>query len=234
MRPLSAPRSSPSREQAPRPHKRGHKTHKAQGKALSSTLQPSGATEQPKQAKRGGRESKKRRTTQYYQSHKRSDSEEHPPRENSASSSKARTQFYPSPQRPGAQPAHRQDKIDQEWEEEAGEDREFELTHTYRIKEKVYNAVSEAIRAGHKLDHNRTTWGLSQLHPATALSILSNLSHPMYTSSQQYVDHCVGDGWHADSTHQRGHPQTQHEVQGLSAQAPRTNQGRHKKPQDKK
>ena len=128
---------------------------------------------------------------------------------------------------------HQQDKADQELEDAAEDGREFELTHTYRIKEKVYNAVSQAIRAGYKLDHNRTTWGLSQLHPATALSILSNLSHPMYTSSQQYVDHCVDDGWHADSAHQRGYPQPQHEVLERSAQASRTDQGRHRKPKYK-
>ena len=97
-----------------------------------------------------------------------------------------------------------QDK-DQEWEDAAEEDREVELTHTYRIKERVYNAVTQAIRAGYKLDRNRTTLGLAQLQPEAALRILSNLSHPMYTSSQQYVDHCIGDGWHADSANHLGY-----------------------------
>ena len=121
---------------------------------------------------------------------------------------------------------HQQDK-DQEWEDAAEDDREVELTHTYRIKERVYNAVSQAIRAGYKLDRNRTTLGLSQLHPEAALSILSNLSHPMYTSSQQYVDHCIGDGWHADSAHHRGYQQPQHQVLESTAQAP---MDRHRKP----
>ena len=229
MRPLSTSRSSPSREQTSRPHKREHKTHKEQGKALSNTLQPREATELLKHAKQGGRESKKRRTTHHHQSHGGADSVE--------SSPKAWTQTHPRAQRPGVQSAHQQDKIDQEWEGDAGEDREVELTHTYstyRLQEKVYTAVVEAIRAGHKLDLNRTTWGLSQINQATALIILSNLSHPMYTSAQQYLDHCVDDEWHADFGQQRGHPTTQYDPQGRDAQAQSSNQCLHAKPQYKK
>ena len=110
---------------------------------------------------------------------------------------------------------HQQDK-DQEWEDAAEDDREVELTHTYRIKERVYNAVTQAIRAGYKLDRNRTTLGLSQLQPEAALRILSNLSHPMYTSSQQYIDHCIGDEWHNSAQH-LGHQQPQRQALASAA-----------------
>ena len=76
--------------------------------------------------------------------------------------------------------------------------------------------------------------GLSQLHSATALHILSNLPHAMYTRAQQYVDHCVDDGWHAQSTQQRGYPQPYHEVLERSAQTPRANPDRYRKPRDKR
>ena len=118
----------------------------------------------------------------------------------------------------------------QAWVIAEEDDREVELTHTYRIKESVYNAVTHAIRSGYKLDRNRTTFGLSQLQPEAALRILSNLSHPMYTSSQQYVDHCIGDGWHADSAHHRGYQQPQHQALESTAQGP---MDRHRKPKYK-
>ena len=118
----------------------------------------------------------------------------------------------------------------QEWEDAAEDDREVELTHTYRIKERVYNAVTQAIRAGYKLDRNRTTLGLAQSQPEAALRILSNLSHPMYTSSQQYIDHCIGDGWHADSAHHLGYQQPQRQALEGTAQDP---MDRHSKPKQK-
>ena len=229
-RPLSAPLSatSPSREKVPRAHTRVHKTHKAQRKApRSGAPHASGTMEQPKQSKHAGRDSKKPRTRPHQQEHMHTDSDEYPPRENNASSSKAHTC-------PEAQPTRLQDKATQEWEYAAEDGREIELTHTYRIKEKVYNAVSHAIHAGHKLDHNRTTWGLSQLHPATALHILSNLPHAMHTKAQQYVDHCVDDGWHAQSTQQHGYPQPYREVLERSAQTPLANPDRYRKLREKR
>ena len=224
-RPLLAPLSatSPSREKVPRAHTRVHKTHKAQRTApRSSAPHASGTMEQPKQSKYAGRDSKKPRTRPRHQEPIHTDSDEHPPRKNRASSSKAHTC-------PEAQPTRLQDKATQEWEYAADDGREIELTHTYRIKEKVYNAVSHAIHAGHKLDHYRTTWSLSQLHPATALHILSNLPHAMHTKAQQYVDHCVEDGWHAQSTQQHGYPQPYREVLKHSTQTPLANSGRYRR-----
>ena len=79
----------------------------------------------------------------------------------------------------------------------------------------MYKAVTNAIHAGYKLDHNRTTWGLSQFYTSTALHILSSLPHAMYTNAQQYVDRCVEDAWAAQSTQPRTLPQPKHEKQTL-------------------
>ena len=118
----------------------------------------------------------------------------------------------------------------QAWVIAEEDDREVELTHTYRIKESVYNAVTQAIRSGYKLDRNRTTLGLSQLQPEAALRILNNLSHPMYTSSQQYIDHCIGDEWHNNSAHHLGHQQPQRHA---LASAAKDTTDRHCKPKQK-
>ena len=87
------------------------------------------------------------------------------------------------------------------------DDRLIELTHTYKIRKDVYRAFMRAAHAGHRFDHYLATWGLSQLHPATALRILSSLPNTMRTKAQQYVDYCVEDVLLAQSTRQHGDPQ---------------------------
>ena len=115
----------------------------------------------------------------------------------------------------------------QSWEISQEYGREVELTHTYRLQERVYDAVTQAIRAGYQLDRDRTTLGLSQLQPAAALRILNNLPHPMYTCSQQYIDHCIGDERHKNSAYHFGHQQRHRHALAIAA---KYTTGRYHKP----
>ena len=112
---------------------------------------------------------------------------------------------------PEAQPPPKSDKAAQDWEDTAEDGPEIELTHTYRIAEKGFVAVSKTIQAGYKLDHHRTTWGLSQINISTALQILSSIPHASYTNPQQYLDRCIEDAFSAQSTQQHTPPQPMHE-----------------------
>ena len=160
------------------------------------------------QTKHGDRDRKRRRRTSYYHSPRPAKQAPLSPSPSSTSSPREITKEHPSPARPETP----EPGIDegQAWVTSAEDGREVEITHTYRIKESVYDAVAQAIRAGYKLDRNRTTWGLSQLHPEAAFRIMSNLAHPMYTIPQQYIDHCIGDEWHKNSTQQQVHQPHRH------------------------
>ena len=216
-RPLSVSCSStsPSREQVPRAHRRVRKTHQAQRTAPQSTTPHQTGTEQPKQSNRARPDMQKPRTSPRHHKPTHTDSEEHSTRLNRASSSNIHS-------RPEAQPSP-QDKATQE-SEYADDDRDIVLTHIYKISKQVYKAFSHATHAGHRLDHYRATWSLSQLHPAAALRILNSLPHTMRTKAQQYVDHCVEDMWHAQNTQQHGNQQHYRE------QTPVGNSDRHKMP----
>ena len=225
--PPASPRS-PSRELSPYLQPR-QKTHKAQDYAPQcSALQASEVTDRPKRAKHGERDLKRRRPTPDYHSPRHTKKEPRSPSQSSASSPREKTKERPSPASPGA-PGQDLDKC-QSWASTEEDGREVELTHTYRIKERVYDAVTQAIRAGYNLDRNRTTLGLSQLHPEAALRILSNLAHPMYTSPQQYIDHCIGDEWHKNSAQHLGHQQPHRHALAIAA---KDTIGRHYKPKPK-
>ena len=217
-RPLSVgTETTPSPDEAPqaaqgntpRATTRLHKAQGADRKASRSSAANAGGTnKQPRQSKHAGGESKKSRTKPHHQDHSRTDSEEYAPMDARATSSKAHTI-------PDAQPTSKSDKAAQDWEGTAEDGPEIELTHTYRIAEKVFVAVSKTIQAGYKLDHHRTTWGLSQINISTALQILSSIPHASYTNPQQYIDRCIEDAFSAQSTQQHIPPQPLHEKQEL-------------------
>ena len=212
----SAPIKRVQHQSPPRPASRELSPYLPKG-----TAQQGKDPERSWQTKHGDRDRKRRRRTSYYHSPK--PAKQAPPSPSpSSTSSREITKEHPSP----ASPEIPDPGIDEweAWENSAEYGREVEITHTYRIKESVYEAVGQAIRAGYQLDRNRTTWGLSQLHPEAALRIMSNLAHPMYTVPQQYIDHCIGDEWHNNSTQQQAHKPHRH----ARAIAAKESAGRHR------
>ena len=125
----------------------------------------------------------KKRRKRRHQIHTPTDSELYHSSQDRATSSKDQIG-------PAAQPPLQPVKTAQ-WERTAEEDPYLELTHTYRIAETVYKAVSATIQAGHELDHRRTTWALSQINTTAALQILSNIPYTSYIRPQQYLERRV-------------------------------------------
>ena len=129
-------------------------------------------------------ESKKPGTTARPQEWTPSDSEEY----DSWGTWGPRTKHHTAPE---AQSAAKADKAAQVFLDTDDEGSELELTTTYRVKKKVSMAVSSTIEAGYALDHHRSTSGLSQISPSTALKILGNIHTAIYSNPQQYLDRCI-------------------------------------------